>query len=585
MNGHDLVVIALSGVQRYIEESRTTADAANASDIVARLAVEAAALLKRDDGTELVIPSEADPDAAPNRIVALAPAGRGVELARASAEVMRARWREWSALLFGEVRDTPGFPEIMWSVSPASDDGYARQWTEAQTTLAARKRLRAFDYPERTGTRPCAVSPRWPSEKSAPRGTPRHERRSELSAAVWLKRRWHTLSPSRKDGTDTRSKGFPSTVSIASAPFRAEVLRRWDAPGVRDLVVELRSTAREVMGEERSRMLESAVPALDRQVGGDELRQWFVHGAGWWVVPGTWNAETLTHEYRVTEHQGEPAAPVDPRTAARGKHAAEALAEAVGHRANPYYAVLTADLDGLGEHLSADPLTHGRHQQVSRRLAKLSRAHRRSIQEGHSGVAVYSGGDDLMAFLPAATALEAAQACRKEVGDDPTTLSCAVVFAHQGFPLHEAISRARELLQEAKEVPHKNAVAVGYITGSGARSHTVRPWSSDWVDDALGTLRTFKPRAGEAPRSGEGLSPRLINDLYSERTALARLADGAHNNIYEGEVTRLVRRHGGSEQDARHLLNLGRSEHGGQAHAPVPLAASRVAVFLRRQAW
>src|SRR5699024_3614130 len=67
----DLVVIALAGVQRYITESRTTADAANASDIMARLAAEAATQLK-DDGAELVIPSKVDPATAPNRIVALA---------------------------------------------------------------------------------------------------------------------------------------------------------------------------------------------------------------------------------------------------------------------------------------------------------------------------------------------------------------------------------------------------------------------------------------------------------------------------------------------------------------------------------
>ena len=37
--GKDFVVIGLSGVQRFISEARTTADLANASDIVAKLEI------------------------------------------------------------------------------------------------------------------------------------------------------------------------------------------------------------------------------------------------------------------------------------------------------------------------------------------------------------------------------------------------------------------------------------------------------------------------------------------------------------------------------------------------------------------
>jgi len=572
----DLVVIALSGVQRYITESRTTADAANASDIMARLAAEAATQLK-DDGAELVIPSKVDPATAPNRIVALAAKEQGSILTRKAADKARSHWRAWIAELFGKARDVPGFPEIMWSVAPADVGSYAEQWKAAQVTLAARKRLRAFDYPERTGTRPCSVSPYWPSEKSAPENTPEHDRNSELSAAVWLKRRWHDTD----ELPSTHRKKFPSTASIASTPFRAHVLDSWADSETHDLVTELSDAARQVMGPDRFKVLEGSVPSLDR-AGQDTLKRWFVCGAGWWVTPDTWNTDTLSHEY------GPPSEPVDPVAVQRGRDAAKRLAKIVGFAPNPYYAVLSADLDGLGTYLSSSPVTAERHQLISRRLGDLSRLHHRRVQEDHAGVSVYSGGDDLLAFLPASTALEAAQACREAVDEDPTTLSCSVLFAHQGTPLHTVIARSRELLAEAKEVPNKNAVAVGYITGSGSRAHTVRPWRSDWVSDALGTLRTFKPRQGSSPSAAEddGLSPRLINDLYSERAALSDLATrSAYERIYEAEVTRLVLRHGGDERQARSLLDLGRSEHAKTTDAPVPLAASRVAVFLRRQTW
>ena len=573
----DLVVIALSGVQRYITESRTTADAANASDIVARLAAEAADQLEKD-GAELIIPSKVDPTTAPNRIVALAAKDQGGILARQAADKTRSHWRTWIAKLFGEVRDVPGFPEIMWSVAPVEIGSYADQWKAAQVTLAARKRLRAFDYPERKGTRPCSVSPYWPSEKSAPKNTPKHDRNSKLSAAVWLKRRWHDTNklPS------TRSTGFPSTASIASAlPCPCPgLVGRFE---VHDLVTKLSEAAREIMGPDLFWTLEGAVPSLD-QAGQDSLKRWFIRRAGWWVTPDTWNVDALSHEY------GTPSEPVDPTTVQRGRDAAKQLAKVVDAAPNPYYAVLSADLDGLGRHLSASPITAERHQRISQRLGDLSRTHHHRIQKNHAGVSVYSGGDDLLAFLPASTALEAAQACREAVDEDPTTLSCSVLFSHQGTPLHTVIARSRALLAEAKKVPNKNAIAVGYITGSGARAHTVRPWRSDWVSDALGALRTFKPRQGSLLTAAEdgGLSPRLINDLYSERAALSDLATRtAHRRIYkayEAEVTRLVLRHGGNEQQARSLLDLGRSEHAETTDAQChwPRHGSR---FSSRQTW
>ncbi|SKA23214.1 CRISPR-associated protein, Cmr2 family [Marinactinospora thermotolerans DSM 45154] len=588
----DLVIVALSGVQRFITESRTTADAANASAITARLATEAALLLE-EEGAELVIPFKADPSAASSRIAALTTAGQGPLLARAAADRVRSTWRRWITDLFGEPRDVPGFPEVMWSVAPAEVGGYAERWHAAQTVLASRKRLRAFDYPERTGTRPCAVSPRWPSEKAAPPGVPRHELASELSAAVWLKRRWHTMASSRSSpGTglspasppspeSSPSKGFPSTASIASTPFRAQVLEHWSTPEVRDLVSELRKAARDVMGEERFRALEGAVPRL-RRAKADPLEEWFVRGSGWWVIPETWNLDALAYEYAT------PDRPIDTNAVKRGLRAAEKLTEVIGAKPNPYYAVLAADLDGLGKRLS-EFSEMPKHREISQRLRDLSQQHRRQIEQEHSGVTVYSGGDDLLAFLPAATALEAAQACRKAVGKNPTTLSTAVLFVHQGSPLHVAIARSRELLAEAKKVRGKNAVAVGYIAGSGAHSSTVRPWESEWVEDAVKELRVFKSRPGApAEADGEGeLSPRLINDLYSERAALAELATGSSRvrGVYMAEVTRLVLRHGGTEEQAQSLMRLGQSEHTEKSYAPVPLAAAQVALFLRRQTW
>lgn len=563
----DLVVISLSGVQVFITESRTTADVANASDIVGRLASLVAA---RFSDEELVIPHSARVPDVPNRIVALVAPGTGTERAREAVAAARQAWASWVERLFSSARETPGFPDLMWAVAPAPGD-YASQWEQVHTTLAARKRVRTFDFTEAADVGPCSLAPRWAAERKAPQGVPDHEQDQVLSAAGWVKRRWHA-HPALPSSSTT---GFASTSSIASTPYRIRVLQAWDLPGVRQNAVALHDAARAVMGTDRFRFREAPVPAVRLHRREGEIARWWENGAGPCVWPDAWQEERLIREYGVGGHQ------VDPAAIRRGRAAATALQESLGVEPNPYYAVVVADLDGLGKVLSADP-DPARHRALSLRLGELAREQRREVEEGQ-GVAVYAGGDDLLAFVPAATALEIAAACRGRAGSDPATLSCAVLFVHHNGSLRQAILQAQELLADAKSVPGKNAVAVGYLTGSGSRAATVRPWEAHPVGDALQALRTFRP--ADALHAAGGLSPRLLNDLYRERWALADLASVDRGRVYAKEVARLVVRHGGSEEDARVLVGLGACEHAASEWAPVPLEAAKVAVFLRRQTW
>lgn len=412
--------------------------------------------------------------------------------------------------------------------------------------------------------------------------------------------------------------GFPSTAAVATAPYRAKVLEQWNDETVHKHVEKLHDAAHKVMHHDEHDVVEAPVPALrdheNRQDDDcDELRRWFVHNGGWWVVPETWDAGTLVQKHRmrgpgaqrpaldpvkeskVLESTGAEDEQLGP-TVEKARRTAEELTEAVGTSPNPYFAILMADLDGLDEHLGKNA-EQERHEEISERLAQISDEHRSSIWACR-GAAVYSGGDDLMAFLPAAEALNAADDCRRAVLEEPTDLSsrpaptsisAAVVFVHQGTPLHLSVERARELLEEAKKVNEKNAIAVGYVTGSGARAHTVRPWTTSHVDDALTALNTFMPRGegSDERKKKQPLSPRLIGDLKTHRTDLAELrARSRFESMYEGEVTRLVLRHNGDTEQARALLDLGESEwtgsDGGQSIGDVPVTASRVAVFLRR---
>ena len=60
--GLDLVVVTLSGVQRFISESRATSDLSSTGEIVAPLASEAA-IVYQNAGAEIVFPA-VDPSSA-----------------------------------------------------------------------------------------------------------------------------------------------------------------------------------------------------------------------------------------------------------------------------------------------------------------------------------------------------------------------------------------------------------------------------------------------------------------------------------------------------------------------------------------
>jgi len=87
------------------------------------------------------------------------------------------------------------------------------QWREAQRLLAARRRVRDFPAVEWPQRALCVLGPRWPAEP-VPAGLKEHEK-AALSAAGWMKRRWRKIHD---------LGGFPSTASIASAPFRRAAL-------------------------------------------------------------------------------------------------------------------------------------------------------------------------------------------------------------------------------------------------------------------------------------------------------------------------------------------------------------------------
>ncbi|HEY5151665.1 MAG TPA: type III-B CRISPR-associated protein Cas10/Cmr2 [Mycobacterium sp.] len=551
----DLLVVALSGVQQFISESRSTVDLGASSAIMSELAVTAADALRRS-GVELIFPAPGAPrSSAPNRIVGLAGAGQGPAAAAGAAAAVIARWQGWVRQIHQGAVGTPGMPSVQWVVAPPLDAtgrpvAYGDQWRAGQSELAARKRINDFPLVQATNVQLCSLSPRWPAV-AAPSGLRDYEK-DTLSAANWVKRRWNRLNPPA-EGAAEESR-FSSTAAIATASYRQRIIDRLDVD--RDLAGQV-AALRAAAGEP-GRRLERPVAGL-RWNRSEELHTWVARGAGSWLYTSAWDPGRLERDH--------PGTPWSTAAATAGSQACKAIAKALTGTfpSGPpaYLAVVTQDVDDMGRLLSGtgreQEVNAVWHTRISQTLAAAAAEQRRVLDSAELLTSVvYAGGDDLFALAPAATALTAARVGRTTVPEELGTASSAVLFFHYRSSLQRAVVAARRLLEDAKSfTARKDALGVGFLRRSGAAETSVHPW------DLRGTPASdlFASFGSPAVRS---FSPRAIGDLSRDERELADL-DASDPDLYRAEIGRLIGRHLRERGDPGGVLNTLLSLTGGVA--------------------
>lgn len=159
----------------------------------------------------------------------------------------------------------------------------------------------------------------------------------------------------------------------------------------------------------------------------------------------------------------------------------------IGQEKLSYFAILQMDGDNMGTYFSGnDP---NKYSDVSKRLAYFSKVRVPEVIERYNGMLVYSGGDDVLAFLPVNDALEAAYTLRQEFANEKVlgkdaTISGGLIIAHKKHPLHFLLREVRELEEKAKSyryeikgnVYEKDAIAICVKTRGGETSTSVVPW-------------------------------------------------------------------------------------------------------------
>ncbi|WP_157495474.1 type III-B CRISPR-associated protein Cas10/Cmr2 [Kutzneria sp. 744] len=583
----DLVLIAIGGVQKFIAESRSTADVAGASLTVQELARTVARTVESALGDQpspagLVVPEPTaiGTDGVTSRIVFVAEHQQGPPIAMQAADAVADAWRNRLARVFRgavEAPTTPGFPDVCWvcvSGPLDTDADYRQLWDAGRAALLQRRRSRIFTHTTVRNQTLCPQSPQFAAVSTPPVDARSHEKdRGEmLSAASWLKR--------LAARTQTQD-GFPSTAAIASASYRRALIT---TTGIQaDLAVPVRELARAAAATggavNEPELAQTEVP--------DTLRP-LAAGLGAWVHPDAWDLHTLRRENPRVSAQ----------TVTAGYQAAtriHALAVAAGAPAlTSYYAIVVQDMDKLGTALGR--LGRDEQQAASRALLELGHAERATVQ-GRDGFTVYAGGDDLLAFCPAAQALALAEDLRRLIahtlprtplaargpGGAEVTASTAVVYAHMSSPLGEAMATAREAIEQAKH-SGRDAVAVVARRRGGERARTVQPWHIDRSGregdgNAAQLLRAITP-------SAEEFSPGFASDLERDRRGLVELAEHAPAVLLK-ELTRLIARHGtpneraGQRARAMHWLAI-RERHRATAGFD-PLPSALLARFLAQE--
>jgi CRISPR-associated protein Cmr2 len=157
----------------------------------------------------------------------------------------------------------------------------------------------------------------------------------------------------------------------------------------------------------------------------------------------------------------------------------------------PYYAILAADGDRMGKAIEQQTTVTG-HQRLSLALDVFAREVGEIVEGKFRGELVYSGGDDVLAFVPLHHALPCAKALaeafRERLQDFPAddegatpTLSVGIGISHFLEPMGRALALARRAEGLAKKT--RNALAVIVDKRSGPAVETRGLWGT--VDEDL----------------------------------------------------------------------------------------------------
>ena len=466
--GGHLISIAVGPVQSFIAAARRTRDLWFGSYLLSEIS-KAAAKYLHDSGSELIFPSpqspkDLDKDSAfggANKILAVT--GSGANPETVFAETKKAcldRWRELADevyqrsasavdkdLFTSQVEDAL----VVYGAWVRCSGDYSRDRDLVERLLRNRKELRDFGPAEgRQGVPKSSLDGARESVLLNTDIAQAFRQRSKIKKGEHL----DAVGLIKRVGGGTRP--YPSVADIACSPW----LRKIESSGAANSMETL-----------------EIISSTSRRKGfGTRLR-----GIRTELVDGTFCYRSRMEDVKAdNDLSDEEIKSVD--------NALRDLGKDYGNP-TPYMAILIADGDHMGRTITSITTLEG-HREFSRALSHFAGEVEGIVAE-NLGSLVYSGGDDVVAFLPVDKALKAARDLHDrfsqimgECVSPAPTLSVGLGVCHFMEPMADILKAGRRAEVLAKE-PDRDGLAVSIVKRATGVSRDVRGRFGDRPDDLI----------------------------------------------------------------------------------------------------
>jgi len=557
----DLLLFTFGPIQASLSAARRTQDIKTSSWIFSHFA-EVAIQKAQKLGCQVIFPQMPQSGAAtgiPNRLVILTEANQCAAVAGELKKAIEEERDNISGLVQVYIKSTGAYLStdrwneqlkewlefywvgVQWD---GKEETYGAQFKTANLGIDSRKTVRHYPTSTQLGERCTLCGVRsaisdddtfWAKirQRAGGRVIPQRER---LCAVCATKR----FAPKVLNNVGL-GEGFPSISSIASASFRQAVLQYWDqGTGViikefLDVTDKLYLPAAHIVP---TPFFEPFLKGTD-----EDIRRRFFDLEGAYLYPDSYEAQAI---------QEDTGAVPDKDDIKRARQLLENLKEVLTHLGasatfpHPYYAVLKVDGDHLGALLDGIA-SQDDHQKVSRAISQTAANIKNLVETNSPGRLIYSGGDDMLAFLPVDCALRVAQEVRSAYeqnlaaeGFPNQTASAGLVIAHHKTPLQSALSDVYAAETMAKEEFDRNTLVLNISKRSGELRRISLHWSSQGTAapiDALSELRSLI--------ASDKLSGKFAYELEDSSSAFEQ--DNGYT-LFKLEFYRLIKRHHSTEK-------------------------------------
>ena len=480
-----LLAISIGPVQDFIAASRRTNDLYAGSDLLVKIAKCVASVVGAEG--ELIFPADADDDG-PNKILALLKEGvePGEVSRRAKKVANEFLLTEWKKVIIDGIQEALALDQIEHFLEfysawvPSKEETYSKDRENVERLLASRKALRNFEPP---------ISP---SGKDHPRPK-------------------SPLDPSRDCVLPTENQAITDLCLQNLKKWRLKKTETLDAISCLKRFIGVGM----IVPSTSEMALKSHLPNLNKHAKTEmEAIQSILQGKNCseeWLIDDIFLRENWEVESKELVKDLK-----NLRSQAIRKLRDEGISAP-----QPYYAILVADGDKMGKIIGGLDSIDG-HKALSTALSAFAKEAQKIICN-HHGHPVYTGGDDVLAFLPVNTALECAkklsvcfaeniEASLKQSGQtEGGTLSVGVAIVHHLENLRLSLENGRSAEKAAKG--ERNSLAVALHTRGGAPLVVVEKWNkpSDrtewgiWIEAFRGGLsRGFPYELKELVRDWKG---------------------------------------------------------------------------------